>query len=96
MSAAQHAQNSNKLDYQQVLLNWDAKAEQDKADFLNILYDFYRPSNCCYTGLYQQFAADLLASFKALILSGEFELLPVVAVDDTDSLDDCHEPLCDI
>ena len=44
-------------DYNQeeILLNWDVKKEQRKADFMEHLFDVYRPSNNCYTGLWQKF-----------------------------------------
>jgi hypothetical protein len=44
-------------DYNQeeILLNWDVKREQRKADFMEHLFDVYRPSNNCYTGLWQKF-----------------------------------------
>ena len=37
------------------LFNWDVKKEQQKADFIEHLFDVYRPSNNCYTGLWQRF-----------------------------------------
>jgi hypothetical protein len=37
------------------LFNWDVKKEQQKADFMEHLFDVYRPSNNCYTGLWQRF-----------------------------------------
>ena len=44
-------------DYNQeeILLNWDVKKEQRKADFMEHLFDVYKPSNNCYTGLWQKF-----------------------------------------
>ena len=44
-------------DYNQeeILLNWDVKREQRKADFMEHLFDVYQPSNNCYTGLWQKF-----------------------------------------
>jgi hypothetical protein len=45
------------LDYNQeeILLNWDVKKEQRKADFMEHLFDVYKPSNNCYTGLWERF-----------------------------------------
>lgn len=40
---------------EEILLNWDVKREQRKADFMEHLFDVYRPSNNCYTGLWQKF-----------------------------------------
>lgn len=37
------------------LFGWDVKKEQRKADFMEHLFDVYRPSNNCYTGLWQRF-----------------------------------------
>ena len=96
MSVAKSATSFNEFDYAEILRNWDVKAEQDKADFLDILYDFYKPANYCYTGLYQQFSQDLTESFKELILSGEFKLKPAFTSDDSDSSGDSCEPVCDI
>ena len=44
-------------DYNQeeILRTWDVKKEQQKADFIEHLFDVYRPSNNCYTGLWQRF-----------------------------------------
>ena len=44
-------------DYNQeeILLNWDVRREQRKADFMEHLFDVYQPSNNCYTGLWQKF-----------------------------------------
>lgn len=47
------------FDYQQILLTWDTNWEQDKADFLEELYEFYAPNDHCYTGLFQQYQKDL-------------------------------------
>ena len=47
-------------DYNQeeILLNWDVKKEQRKADFMEHLFDVYKPSNNCYTGLWQKFCME--------------------------------------
>ena len=44
-------------DYNQetILRTWDVNKEQRKADFMEHLFDVYRPSNNCYTGLWQRF-----------------------------------------
>jgi hypothetical protein len=44
-------------DYNQeeILLNWNVRREQRKADFMEHLFDVYKPSNNCYTGLWQKF-----------------------------------------
>ena len=44
-------------DYNQeeILRTWDVNKEQQKADFMEHLFDVYRPSNNCYTGLWQRF-----------------------------------------
>jgi len=46
---------TSKYDYQEVLNNLSVTAEQQKADFMEHLFDVYRPSNNCYTGLWQKF-----------------------------------------
>jgi hypothetical protein len=37
------------------LANWDVVAEQKKADFMEHMYQVYRPANHCYTGLWERF-----------------------------------------
>jgi hypothetical protein len=44
-----------KYDYQGVLNNWNTTKEQQKADFMEHLYEVYQPSNHCYTGLWKRF-----------------------------------------
>ena len=40
------------------LKNWDVVAEQKKADFMEHMYQVYKPSNNCYTGLWQRFCIE--------------------------------------
>ena len=44
-----------KYDYEEVLRNWNVTAEQQKADFMEHLFEVYQPSNHCYTGLWKRF-----------------------------------------
>jgi hypothetical protein len=44
--------------YETILRNWDVKKEQQKADFLEHIYQCYRPGNHCYTGLWQRFCIE--------------------------------------
>ena len=44
---------------EKILLSWDVTWEQNKADFLEELYEFYAPENHCYTGLFQRYQKDL-------------------------------------
>lgn len=37
------------------LTNWDYHAEQEKAEFLDVLYDYAGRTNGLYTGLWQEF-----------------------------------------
>jgi len=37
------------------LSKWDVVAEQKKADFIEHVYQCYKPGNNCYTGLWQRF-----------------------------------------
>jgi hypothetical protein len=37
------------------LRNWNASEEQKKADFMEHIYQVYRPGNSCYTGLWEKF-----------------------------------------
>lgn len=43
------------FDHQAVLDAWDCKKEQQKADFMEHLYEVYQPGNHCYTGLWERF-----------------------------------------
>jgi hypothetical protein len=45
-------------DYEEILRNWDVKKEQQKADFLEHIYQCYKPGNHCYTGLWQRFCLE--------------------------------------
>lgn len=47
--------NTEAFDHQEVLNSWDFKEEQKKADFLERLYQVYKPTDHCYTGLWQRF-----------------------------------------
>jgi hypothetical protein len=38
--------------------NLDAIEEQKKADFMEHVYQVYKPSNHCYTGLWQRFCTE--------------------------------------
>jgi len=96
MSGASSATNFSEFDYEEILRNWNVKAEQEKADFLDILYDFYKPANHSYTGLYQQFSKDLTETFRSLIVAGDFKLDFVVPPNDSESSDNSCEPICDI
>lgn len=44
--------------YAELLANWSVKEEQNRADFLDFLYDLYERKNGLYTGLWQQFCND--------------------------------------
>ena len=44
---------------EQILLTWDYKAEQVKADFIELLYKVHKPESRTYTGLWQQFVQDI-------------------------------------
>lgn len=37
------------------LRNWDVAYEQRKADFAEHMYQVYKPTNHCYTGLWERF-----------------------------------------
>ncbi len=49
----------SKFDLDRILLVWDFKAEQAKADCLELLYQIYEPEDKTYTGLWQRFVTDL-------------------------------------
>lgn len=47
-----------RYDYETILRNWSVKKEQQKADFMEHIYQCYQPSNHCYTGLWQRFCLE--------------------------------------
>ncbi len=52
-------------DVENVLLKWDVKAEQEKADFIEYLFELYNPPSRLYTGLWERFKEDLARSFRS-------------------------------
>ena len=40
------------------LTGWNVQAEQQKADFLDHIYDCYKPGNGLYTGLWKRFCLE--------------------------------------
>jgi len=44
--------------YETILRNWDVKKEQQKADFIEHIYQCYQPGNHCYTGLWERFCRE--------------------------------------
>ena len=48
----------SKYDYQTILDNWNITEQQQRVDFMEHLYDVYKPSNNCYTGLWQRFCQE--------------------------------------
>ena len=50
----------SKIDYsyETILRNWDVKKEQQKADFMERMYQCYQPGNHCYTGLWERFCME--------------------------------------
>ena len=50
----------SKIDYsyETILRNWDVKKEQQKADFMERMYQCYQPANHCYTGLWERFCME--------------------------------------
>lgn len=78
-------------EWQKVLLTWDVKAEQRKADFLEYLYDLYKPEDHTYTGLYQDFCELAPEVLKNLLLDGFAEI-----TDASGSDSDPQQPVCDV
>ncbi len=72
---------TNSFDYQEILNNWSVKLEQQKADFLEHLYNVYRPSNHTYTGLWERFCVTEAGSimrdryFEMLEAAKQYEAL---------------------
>jgi hypothetical protein len=49
---------SNQFDYQQILNNWSVVKEQQKADFMEHMYQCSARTNGLYTGLWQDFCIN--------------------------------------
>lgn len=58
--------NRTEFDLEDILRNWDYESEQVKADFLEILFDYYQPADRTYTGLWQRFSNDCANIFRGL------------------------------
>lgn len=89
-------QTSSEYDYNKILLEWDTSHEQGKADFLDFLYDLYKPENHCYTGLYQRFASELIESVRNSFIAGELKINVNELLDGPCQPDPVCEPLCDV
>ena len=63
------------------LLSWNVVEEQRKADFMERLYQVYKPANHCYTGLWERFCMTEAGStmreryFEMLAAVKEYEEL---------------------
>ena len=63
------------------LLSWNVVQEQKKADFMERLYQVYKPANHCYTGLWERFCMTEAGStmreryFEMLTAVKEYEEL---------------------
>ena len=66
------------FDQNKVLLTWDFKAEQAKADCLELLYQIYEPEDKTYTGLWQRFLTDLGRMFLNEFKEGAHSLRELI------------------
>lgn len=60
---------------QEQLHNWNVVDEQKKADFMERLYEVYKPTNNCYTGLWERFC---LTEAGSAMRERYFEMLAAV------------------
>jgi len=60
---------------QEQLRNWNVVDEQKKADFMERLYEVYKPTNNCYTGLWERFC---LTEAGSAMRERYFEMLAAV------------------
>ena len=56
------------MDSAQTVSTLDYLEEQDKATFMEFLYQEYKPENHCFTGLWEQFKLDSALMVRELIL----------------------------
>ena len=73
---------SSKFDLSKILETWDANEENRKAQFIDLLYDFYKPGNGLYTGLFRRFQEDLLQNAKGKVLEGFCDVSDLFLVPD--------------
>lgn len=69
--------SETKFDQNEVLKEWDFKAEQAKADFLESLFNLYKPEDRTYTGLWQRFIGDLGKIVREEFANNPEELLAI-------------------
>lgn len=69
--------SETKFDQNEVLKSWDFKAEQAKADFLESLFNLYKPEDRTYTGLWQRFIGDLGKIVREEFAKNPEELLAI-------------------
>jgi hypothetical protein len=69
--------SETKFDQNEVLKSWDFKAEQAKADFLESLFNLYKPEDRTYTGLWQRFIGDLGKIVREEFANNPEELLAI-------------------
>jgi hypothetical protein len=60
---------------QEQLRNWNVVDEQKKADFMERLYEVYKPTNNCYTGLWERFC---LTEAGSAMRERYFEMLAAI------------------
>ena len=73
---------SSEFDLSEILKTWDTEEENRKARFIEVLYDFYRPGNGLYTGLYQRFQKDLMQNSRDKVLEGFCDIADLFLVPD--------------
>jgi len=56
-------------DVEDILVNWDAEWESRKANFMEYLFELYKPADRTYTGLWQRFKDDLADFYRDYALS---------------------------
>ena len=65
-----------------ILRAWNPEEENRKAQFMEVLYEFYRPGNGLYTGLYQRFQKDLMQNSRDKVLEGFCDIADLFLVPD--------------
>lgn len=59
--------------WEPVLTGWDVQAEQDKADFMEFLYDYYKPETHHFTGLWERFKEESAQHIRNMMCTEEFK-----------------------
>lgn len=65
----------NKPFWEPVFSSWDVREEQSKADFMEYLYQVYKPESHHFTGIWEKFKEECAVSVRNAICSEDLRSL---------------------